>query len=134
FPPPPLNDGLSHKIISGFCKDSSPSTIEEAGCAVCGQLIPLSQLSRLKGVKSLLHVLHASGVTRVEWSIATQPIHEFKGPVLDYSCNRVCDNCRQHLRNGKVPRHALANGLWLGAVPDVLSCLTYIERLLVAHV
>ncbi|KAF8224633.1 hypothetical protein L208DRAFT_1310194, partial [Tricholoma matsutake] len=97
FPPTPLDNGLAHKIVSGFCEDSSPSTIEEAGCALCGQLIPLSQLSRLKGVKILLHVLHASGVTRIERSNATQPIHEFKGPVLDYSCNHVCDNCQQHL-------------------------------------
>ena len=38
------------------------------------------------------------------------------------------------MRNGKVPHYALANGLWLGAVPNVLSSLSYIERLLVARV
>ena len=38
------------------------------------------------------------------------------------------------MRKGKVPRYSLANGLWLGAVPEVLSSLTYIERLIVARV
>ena len=39
----------------------------------------------------------------------------------------------EQVRKGKVPHYALANGLWLGAVPDVLSCLTYIERLLISR-
>ena len=36
------------------------------------------------------------------------------------------------MRKGKVPRDALANGLWLGAVPDELSCLSFVEKLLIA--
>jgi hypothetical protein len=134
FPPAPVNDKLSHKIISDFCENLTPDALEEAGCAVCGQLVPVTKLTRLKAVKNLLHMLHASGVTRLERSSSTQPIREIKGPVLDYTCNRICDNCRQCLRNGKTPPYALARGLWLGAVPEVLSCLTYVERLLVARV
>ena len=108
--------------------------IKEASCAVCGLLVPLSQLTCLKAVKNFLHVLQVPGVTRIQRNDETQAIHEFKGPVLDYACNRICDGCCQQLQNGKVPRHALTNGLWLGAVPEVLSSLTYVERLLVAHV
>ena len=134
FPPPPVDNELSQKIIGDFCASSLPSAVEEAGCAVCGLLVPVSQLTRLKAVKNFLHVLQVPGVTRIERSDETQPVREFKGPVLDYACNRICDGCRQHVRKGKVPRYALANGLWLGAVPEVLSCLTYIERLLIARV
>ena len=134
FPPAPLNDDLSLKIISDFCASSSPSAIKEAGCAVCGRLVPVSQLTRLKAVKNFLHVLEVPGVTRVERFDKIKPIREFKGPVLDYACNRICDGCREQVRKGKVPHYALANGLWLGAVPDVLSCLTYIERLLISRV
>ena len=134
FPPAPLNDDLSLKIISDFCASSSPSAIEEAGCAVCGRLVLASQLTRLKAVKNFLHVLEVPGVTRIERFDKIKPIRGFKGPVLDYACNRICDGCRVQVRNGKVPHYALANGLWLGAVPEVLSCLTYIERLLVSHV
>ena len=134
FPPMPIDSKLQHKIVSEFCECLTPDALEEAGCAVCGQLVPVSQLTRLKAVKNLLHILHASGVTRLERSLPAQPIREIKGPVLDYTCNRICNNCRQCLRNGKAPPYALARGLWLGAVPDVLSSLTYIERLLVARV
>jgi hypothetical protein len=136
FPPKPVDNKLSHKIVNDFCENLRPDALEEAGCMVCGQLVPVAQLTRLKAVKNLLHMLHASGVTRLERSSSTQPIREIKGPVLDYTCtgNRICDNCRQCLRNAKTPPCALASGLWLGAVPGVLSCLTYVEKLLVARV
>ena len=134
FPPSALDKDLSQKIIRGFCADSAPSTLEEAGCVVCGLLVPVSPLTRLKAVKNLLHVLQAPGVTRIERSDEAQPIREFKCPVLDYACNCICNSCRQQVRKGKVPHRALANGLWLGAVPEVLSCLTYVERLLVSRV
>ena len=134
FPPTPVDHVLSRKIINDFCVNSLPSAMEEAGCAVCGQLVPVTQLTRLKGVKNFLHVLHASAVTRFERSDTTQPIREYKGPVLDHACNQICNDCRRQVRNGKVPRYALSNGLWLGAVPNVLSSLTFIERLLVARV
>jgi ribosomal protein S26 len=134
FPPNPPDDRLSHKIITGFCAKSTRLSIEEAGCAACGRLVPTSQLSRLKAVKNLLPVLQVPNVTRVERSKTSQPIREYKGPVLDFTCNRICDECRQYLRNGKVPPHALANGLWLGAVPEELSCLGFVEKLLVARV
>ena len=130
FPPTPIDNELSRRIINDFCVDSSPSAIEEAGCAVCSQLVSISQLTRLKGVKNMLHVLHVTSITRIERSDTKQ----YEGPVLDYACNQICNDCRQQVRNGKIPCYALANGLWLGAVPDVLSSLTYIERLLIAHV
>ena len=111
FPPTPVDNELSQRIINDFCVDSLPSAIEEAGCAVCGQLVPVSQLTRLKGVKNMLHVLHATAVTRFERSDVTQSIREYKGPVLDHACDQICNDCRRQVRNGKVPRYALANGL-----------------------
>ena len=63
FPPPPVNNKLSQKIISAFCADSSLSVLEEAGCAVCGLLVPGSQLTQLKAVKDYLDVLQVPGTT-----------------------------------------------------------------------
>ena len=97
FPPTLLDNALSQRIISDFCENSSPSALEEAGCAVCRILYPLKQLTRLKAIKNLLPILQASGVTRIERCKAVHPIREFKGPVLDHSCSRVCDECRKNL-------------------------------------
>ena len=97
----------------------------------CGEL---KDTSHLKSVKNILKVLETSGVTRQERSTSTSPIKEFKGPVLDYSCSAICNDCRSCVRKEKIPSFALANGLWIGKVPDVLKNLSFVENLLVARV
>ena len=64
FPPPPLTKELSETIIRNWCKETKPSSLKESGCAVCGELVPISQLSRLKAIKKMLGILTAAGVTR----------------------------------------------------------------------
>ncbi|KAF8802339.1 hypothetical protein BYT27DRAFT_7112687 [Phlegmacium glaucopus] len=93
FPPPALTKELSETIIRDWCKATNPSVLEEAGCAVCGELVPVKQLSRLKAIKKMLNILAAPGVTRIEHKLSTQSITEFKGPVLDYQCDKICDDC-----------------------------------------
>ena len=134
FPPPPLSQDLSHTIISDFCNDSHPGNFEEAGCAVCGKLVPLTNLSLLKSVKGMLNILEAPGVTRIERKKLSDPIQEYKGPVLDYRCDRICGDCRACIRKGNVPRLALAKGLWLGNVPKELSDLRFIEKMLISRI
>ena len=93
FPPTPVDSELGHKIIASACKKMSRPYIEEAGCAVCGELKPVNEMSRLKSVKNLLHILVSPGVTRKERKDTASPIQEFSGPVLDYKCNKICDQC-----------------------------------------
>ncbi len=134
FPPPPCNVGLEHTIIKDACKHMHPSNFEEVGCAVCGELQCQDKTSQLKSVKGFLNVLEAPGVTQIERKSDTEPVKEFKGPVLDYSCSVICEDCRADVRRGKVPRLALAKGLWLGKVPKQLSSLSFMEKLLIAKV
>ena len=134
FPPEPAGMQLEHDIIRDVCKCMHPLSIEEIGCAVCGELKLRKNTSRLKSVKKLLKVLETSGVTRQERSTSTSPIKEFKGPVLDYSCSAICNDCRGSVCKGRIPRLALANGLWIGKVPDVLKDLSFVKKLLIARV
>ena len=103
-------------------------------CAVCGLLKQSCELSDLKNVKNLLHILQQEGVTCIEHKTENKKVHEYSGPVLDYSCSKICNNCRMSVRKGKVPCLALANGLWLGKVPDELKSLHFVEKLLIARV
>jgi uncharacterized Fe-S cluster protein YjdI len=134
FPPTIADNDLCHTIALNACKKMNKSNIEEAGCAVCGELTPVRNLSRLKNIKKILHILTTPGVTCVERKNKDSPLREYSGPVLDYTCNRVCDHCRRCIRKGKVPRLALANGPWLGKIPDELKSLTFVEKLLIARV
>ena len=94
----------------------------EGGCAVCGQLVPLSQLSRLSDSQCDLDILvrEGMGITRLERSSLNDPIREIKGPILDQTCTKICRSCKSSLDEGLTPKYALANGLWLGK--SHLSC------------
>ena len=134
FPPNPASDNLECLILTNACKKMQPDHFTEAGCAVCGELKPIRTMSRLKSMKNYLHILETQGVTHVERKSAATSVKEYKGAVLDYSCNRICDTCRVSVRNGKVPRISLANNLWIGKVPEELSSLRYVEKMLIARV
>ncbi|KAJ3917040.1 hypothetical protein F5877DRAFT_45420, partial [Lentinula edodes] len=134
FPPAPITQNHINQVISKWCEDSTPSKFEETGCAVCGQLCLKHNLLPLKGYRNYLHILDVQGVTRVERMVPTDPIRERSGPVIDNTCNMVCSQCRSYLINGKIPRLALANGLWLGEIPDALKGLRFYEKMLIARV
>ena len=133
FPPEPLNKELACMIVKSACDAMDSREIEEGGCAVCGQLVPLSTLSRLSAMSKYLHVLSTPGVTRKERLSKFDKIYEYP-TVLDHSCDHICNSCRAAIRNNKVPRFALAKGLWLGNVPKELSSLRYVERMLIARI
>ena len=47
YPPPPLSVQNKASIITEFASSMQPVQFEEAGCAVCGQLTPLTDLTDL---------------------------------------------------------------------------------------
>jgi len=134
FPPSPPSNRLMHKIISGFCDDTRPSKFEEAGCAVCGQLVIMSDLIKLTDIKCSMDPLVRVGVTRLPRRSADDPIEEIKGPIIDTNCKHACQECIGYLEKEVMPPMALANGLWVGEVPKELSDLTFVEQLLVSRV
>jgi len=136
FPPLPPSVGLKETIINGWCNDAAPNNFMEGGCAVCGQLVPLKDMSDLSEVNCDLNILNREGmgITRLERFSSSESIEEIKGPVLDTSCDKICHQCHDSLADGLTPVYALANGLWLGAVPTQLQNLTFAEQLLIARV
>ncbi len=46
----------------------------------------------------------------------------------------MCLECAESVRKKKLPKKALANGLWLGEVPSVLTDLTFAEQSIIARV
>jgi hypothetical protein len=133
FPPQPLNRSQEQQILLAACQSMDKRFIEESGCAICGILTPSTHLSPLSAIKNCLHVLAAPGVSRAERTKKTDKLTDLP-IVIDDSCDQVCLSCRAAVRKNKVPRFALARGLWIGAIPAELACLRYIERLLVARV
>lgn len=134
FPPPPLPFEDETEIIRDFCKDIAPSRFQESGCAVCGQLTPETNLVPLSTTNCSLEPLIEPGLVRLERRCGRQPILYDNGPVMEKTLSNVCVGCLADLDKGRRPLNALANGLWVGAVPNELANLTFVEQLLVARV
>ena len=106
------------------------------GCAVCGQLTPITQLSKVSDTECDLDILtrEGMGITCAERFSSKDPIREIKGPIMDSNCTKICRSCEDSLMQGLTPKYALANGLWLGNVPPQLKNLSYAEQLLISRV
>jgi len=133
FPPAPPSVELFHNIVSNFCADTSPEMFEEAGCVVCGKLTPICEMEERSEIENI-SLLKVDGVTRKARCKSSDPVRELRGPVLAPGCTRACSICLESLGEKKMPTLALANGLWIGEIPDELQDLTYAEQLLIARV
>ncbi|KAF9553066.1 hypothetical protein CPC08DRAFT_622192, partial [Agrocybe pediades] len=133
FPPSPPSKDLLHSIISGFCNDMRPEAFQEAGCMICGSLTLISELREVDHEK-LVQLLVVPEVTRRERKVKDDQICGLEGPVLAPGCDKACAECIGYLNKNRVPLRALANGLWLGEIPDALKNLTFAEQLLISRV
>ncbi|KAF7973794.1 hypothetical protein HWV62_14284 [Athelia sp. TMB] len=134
FPPVPPSDAEKMDIIANFCRAQSPYEFEEVGCAVCGQLVKRKHSLQLDDADLDTTLLYGlPGSTRKERTRASQPIEELSGAILAKDCTHVCKDCNEFLENRRLPINTLANGLWIGDVPEALKNLTYAERILIAR-
>jgi hypothetical protein len=123
FPPDPPSSELCQRIVLDFCADTSPEIFEEAGCAVCGKLTPVCEMKELSEVENI-GLLKVDAVTRKARRKSSDPVREFRGPILAPGCSRVCPICVESLDKNKMPILALANGVWIQEIPDELQNLT----------
>ncbi|KAH7908101.1 hypothetical protein BJ138DRAFT_1013447, partial [Hygrophoropsis aurantiaca] len=137
FPPDPPTLSLQKQIIGRFCESIASERLIEEGCTVCGRLNTMNSLTPLDQIDvTLMDILCRPGLkyTRVERRHLSNAIVKQQGPVIDPSCNKICSYCLIELRKRRLPVLSLANGLWIGTVPDELKGLSYVEKLLVARV
>ncbi|KAI0337780.1 hypothetical protein BDW22DRAFT_1304415, partial [Trametopsis cervina] len=141
FPPRKLTPREIADKIANWTEALSPAKIAERPCAVCGQLTLLVKQSSVPMSELDLTHLAVPGVTRAERSRASDPIVELSGPILHQGgitqqdsqlIVHMCPPCLVAVRRHHIGRHSLANGIWLGDVPDALMSLNFVEQLLVA--
>ncbi|KAJ2913327.1 hypothetical protein MD484_g7083, partial [Candolleomyces efflorescens] len=120
--------------MRAFCDQLKPEAIEEVGCAVCAQLKLKKDMTPLAEYEEYLHVLENPDVTRVLRESPADPPSGQVGPVTIPGLTGVCQLCAEALVKGHRPKLSLANGLWVGDVPDVLKELTLAEQTLISRV
>ena len=135
FPPEPPSKQLMSEIIYSFANEVNTDYHAECGCAVCGKLTSVSHMVPLASVHNKIYLLEGEGsITRRERHTDDDPIEEIKGPILLPNADVICHQCRSSLAYDQVPVAALANGLWIGEVPEQLQNLTWAERTMIARV
>ncbi|KAI0652912.1 hypothetical protein C8Q70DRAFT_928946, partial [Cubamyces menziesii] len=138
--PPSIHDRSSLMgFVDGWCDAISPANVYEGPCAVCARCTPLKDLHTVEMTSIDLTVLRRAGegITRKERSQSSEPVIELDGPILyQPGCQGkylyICSACLEPIRKRRLPKYTLANGLWLGDVPECLQDLTFMERMLVA--
>jgi Helitron helicase-like domain at N-terminus/PIF1-like helicase len=134
FPPQPAGFRLIHTIITNACDDVKDANISEKGCAICGCLTLISELTLLEKAEVDLNMLIRMGVTRKERTSMDQPVEEIDGPIIDNGLDSICTSCHKSMSNKKIPLMALVNGNWLGEIPNQLRNLSFAEHLLISRV
>ncbi|KAJ3541028.1 hypothetical protein NMY22_g4056 [Coprinellus aureogranulatus] len=120
--------------MKGYCSGLKPEVIEEGGCCVCAQLTPRTDLVQFDESLYDLSVLEEVNCTRRERLSSQSPVEGINAPILDSSLATICVSCHEALQRGHRPKMALANHLWVGAVPDCLKDLTLAEMAMVSRV
>ncbi|KAJ7318323.1 hypothetical protein DFH08DRAFT_714791 [Mycena albidolilacea] len=90
-------------------KAIDPANFEEAGCAVCGLLVPFTKLTPKAELDLNYDVLTALGVTHTEQKHSEEPIEEVEGPAIAEECDYVCADCEARLLKNIKPLRSLAN-------------------------
>ncbi|KIK66559.1 hypothetical protein GYMLUDRAFT_157626, partial [Collybiopsis luxurians FD-317 M1] len=134
FPPLPRNKVLVENIVNQFCQGLHPREFEEAGCKICGQLTLKSSLLSTYAIQDNLSILSKPFVARKEQHTDHDPIEFLYDPIFAEDCSLICQKCYDSVANGTIPKYALANGLWIGPVPDELKDLTWMEQLCISRV
>lgn len=138
FPPPPTTAKEHARIASSWCKELRSEKIEEHACAACARLTKRESLSTVKKNSIDLSVLQRAGERVAVHEAVSGPPVELSGPILLHSALHeteieLCSSCLSAIKKGVIPRLALANGIYVGEVPDVLKDLRFVEKLVIAR-
>jgi hypothetical protein len=119
------------RAIGDFIDRTGNSALASGICAVCAREINEKELTlhRLDHIPSPLRL--RPEVSHPAHDIYNGMLLHPRGVFSQDSAN-VCTECVRALTADKTPALALANGMWIGAVPHELAYLTLPERLLIA--
>lgn len=135
FPPKVHPPAEMVGFIQEWCNAVSEASLGEAACGCCGRLSRL-QTAKLIGLDSdLLEPLIIKEAGIRTGGVEDTPIL-CKEAIVEKDGKAqvcVCVTCYNSLSRKRLPLLALANGIWLGEVPDELKELNFVEKLLVAR-
>ena len=138
---------LKEHLIREFKRSTSSETLASFTCASCARELPVKERQCKSSTEIDIGVLSGPTCHWNDRSMAAPPTPFSTGPLANMlldvhgvqSVNEdtfvldICTECLRSLQRKTVPKHALANRLYLGPVPEELSGLTMVEESLIAQ-
>ena len=124
-----------------FCATSN-AAVERVVCGVCAR-----ECGRKQDGVEIVDIKNIPNSHRLRPEVA-HVAHELydglllvpEGVYVEESSNvtrvNICSTCGDELRlqSSSPPQFSLANGLWIGPIPQEIQCLTFLEQVIVAHI
>jgi len=137
---------MKEKIIKDFRDATSSITLSSFTCACCARRSPLHERIRKLHTDVNLDLLDGPTTNWASADYAPPPTPFTSGPLEGKLIDahgvvfedgnimlELCTSCSRGLQRRTLPKHALANRLYVGPVPDALAELTMVEESMVAR-
>jgi len=133
-------------IIKVFRAATSSAALASFTCACCARELPIGDRIRKQHTEVDLDLLCCPATHWNDERFMPPPTPFNTGPLQNKLVDargvllqngevvlELCTMCSRTLHRGSLPKHALANRLYVGAVPDELSDLTMVEESMIAR-
>ena len=143
--PRPLPALVKEHIVKDFRAATSSTVLASFTCACCARATPMADRVRKRYEDVNLDLLE--GPSR-HWNDATFPAPPTpftEGPLKNKLVDKkgvtvegdtivldMCNSCSRGLYRRSLPKHSLANKIYVGPVPEVLEDLTMVEESMIA--
>lgn len=137
---------VKEKIVRDFRAATSSAALASFTCACCAREQPVSDRTRKSHMDVDLELLSGPSTHWMDPDFPPPPTPFKSGPlggkILDVGgvfveagniMLELCTSCSRSLNRENLPKHALANKLYTGPVPNELKDLTMIEECMIAR-
>jgi hypothetical protein len=126
----PTDEVISHSI-SEFIDRTSNMALKVVACGICARekgKITSNQIS----LADIPNQHHLRPLIPHSKHVLFNDMLLYPSAVSQNNSTNICNECLGFLKQDRMPPLSLANGLWLGEIPEELSILTLPERMLIA--
>jgi hypothetical protein len=138
---------MKEKLVKDFRNATSSDALAQFTCACCARELPVKERQRKAHTEVNIDVLSAPIVHWNDDDAKPPPTPFSTGPLANKLLDTngvlvtgddaydldVCTSCLRSLRRNTMPKHALANRLYVGPVPQELRDLTMVEECMIAR-
>ena len=138
---------MKEKLVGDFKEVTSSQALVSFTCVCCAHELLLKERQCKGHVEINTDILCVPSVHQTECNVSAPSTLFSAGPLENVLlspdgvksnhdgtyCLELCMLCLHSLQRNTIPKHALANRLYVGPVPDKLSDLTMVEECMIAH-